>query len=165
MLLITTSCSLDQTEVDDFQGIEMISKSSVANIESELRKINLKNLSNWDESKSKMELMPVIDATVSLLNKEGISNQEIIEEFGSLDNPEILYLSLGIVEYEASIQKADGVDCLLRATGLDVFHRGFWSSFSTRRALLRAVGKVATRTLGWFGAALIVADFADCMWG
>ncbi|APY08028.1 hypothetical protein BWZ20_06815 [Winogradskyella sp. J14-2] len=30
---------------------------------------------------------------------------------------------------------------------------------------MRAVGRVATRTLAWIGAALIVADFAHCMWG
>ncbi|WP_299128109.1 hypothetical protein [uncultured Winogradskyella sp.] len=168
VLLIFTSCSKEEANVNEqIVNDEAFSKSNITNIENEIRKIDFSNVANWDENQSKTILMPVINETIKLLNNEGISNQEIIDEFGSLDNPEILYLSMGIVEYEgqSSYQKGDTVDCLLRATGLDAFHQGFWNSFSNRRALLRAVGRVATRTLGWFGAALIVADFAHCMWG
>ncbi|WP_426431468.1 hypothetical protein ACPX19_03290 [Winogradskyella sp. HB-48] len=168
VLFIFLSCSTEEANLnEELINDEVILKSNANNIESEMKKIDFSNVTNWDENESKTKLMPVINETIKLLNSEGISNQEIIDEFGSLDNPEILYLSMGIVEYEgsSSIQKADTVDCLLRATGLDAFHQGFWNSFSNRRALLRAVGRVATRTLGWIGAALIVADFAHCMWG
>lgn len=168
VLCIFTSCSREEANVNE-QVIndEFFTKSSVVNIETEMKKIDFSNIANWDENQSKTILMPVINETIKLLNIEGVSNQEIINEFGSLDNPEILYLSLDIVEYEgsSSLQKADTIDCVLRATGIQTLHDAFWGLFTNRRTLLRAVGRIATRTLGWFGAALIVADFADCMWG
>jgi len=106
-----------------------------------------------------------------MLNQYGISDQEIIEDYGSLDSPELIYVGMYLANDDSlnfqqqSNSSSQVVDCLLRATGTQAFHDAFWGSFTNRRMLLRAVGRFATRTLGWIGAALIVADFADCMWG
>lgn len=60
--------------------------------------------------------------------------------------------------------RPDVLDCAATAfVGMEL-RAGFWSSFTTRRAILRVVGRLAARTLGFLGAALIVYDFADCMW-
>ncbi|APY08029.1 hypothetical protein BWZ20_06820 [Winogradskyella sp. J14-2] len=134
VLLIFASCSKEEVNLNEqIISEEVFAKSNVINIEDEIKKIDFSNVASWDENQSKTILMPVINETIKLLNSEGISNQEIIDEFGSLDNPEILYLSMGIVEYEgsSSLQKADAVDCLLRATGLDAFHQGFGILFLT----------------------------------
>ena len=115
-------------------------------------------------------LEPIINETISVLINSGISEKDIIKEFGSLKSPEIALMSVALLS-ETSENKntyakgGDVLDCAARAfVGMEL-HEGFWSSFTNRRVLLRAVGKLATRALGFIGAALIVYDFADCMWG
>lgn len=124
------------------------------------------------EQEAEIILEPIINETVSVLINSGISENQIIEEFGSLKSPEIVLMSVAILNETTSntsayYSKGDGdvLDCVARAfVGIEL-HEGFWSSFTNRRVLLRAVGKLATRTLGFMGAALVVYDFADCMWG
>jgi len=42
---------------------------------------------------------------------------------------------------------------------------GLHGKFATKRMFIAAVGKVATRFLGYVGAVIAVADFSYCMWG
>lgn len=114
-------------------------------------------------------LEPFVNETRNLLLQEGITQAEIIHEFGSLDAPEIALVGISIIEmeednYQMQVQGGPSVlDCVARAFVGFELHEGFWSQFSNRRLLIRAIGKVATRYLGAVGAALIVYDFGDCM--
>ena len=114
-------------------------------------------------------LEPFVNETRNLLLQEGITQAEIIHEFGSIDAPEIALVGISIIEmeednYQMQVQGGPSVlDCVARAFVGFELHEGFWSQFSNRRLLIRAIGKVATRYLGAVGAALIVYDFGDCM--
>jgi hypothetical protein len=114
-------------------------------------------------------LEPFVSETRNLLLQEGITQAEIIHEFGSLDAPEIALVGISIIEmeednYQMQVQGGPSVlDCVARAFVGFELHEGFWNQFSNRRLLIRAIGKVATRYLGAVGAALIVYDFGDCM--
>lgn len=136
------------------------------------KKTKFSKRSNLNEDEAKVFLEPIINETVSVLLNSGISENEIITEFGSLNSPEIALMSVALLNENSSYntenqskKERDVIDCAARAfTGIKI-HEGFWNSFTNRRVLLRAVGKLATRTLGFVGAALVVYEFADCMWG
>lgn len=53
----------------------------------------------------------------------------------------------------------------MQAIGINAIYDAWFGKFATKRLLLAAVGKIATRYLGYVGAAIAVYDFADCMWG
>lgn len=57
-------------------------------------------------------------------------------------------------------------NCVLQAIGYSALAElgANWAAAS-RQVILKAVGKLATRYLNWFGAAIAVVSFADCMWG
>ena len=125
-----------------------------------------------EEDDAREILKPIIHETLSVLLNEGISKSEIIDQFGNLKSPEIAIVGIVLLAEDVSATKSNSyaskeqsvLDCAARAfVGMEL-HEGFWSSFTNRRTLLRAVGKLASRTLGFIGAALIVYDFADCMW-
>ena len=109
-------------------------------------------------------LIPAIDR----LNFYGVSNDEIIEIFGHEENPSIIVAALYLDEvYLDGVPNAGGggpdmYDCLLRAVGInaaiDIINGNLRGS-----ALRRAIRKVATRTLGWVGAAWAIYEFGDCM--
>ena len=63
-------------------------------------------------------------------------------------------------------QQARIVNCILQAIGYSAIAElgANWASAS-RQVILRAVGKLASRYLGFFGAAIAVVSFVDCMWG
>ncbi|WP_438969256.1 hypothetical protein [Nonlabens sp.] len=141
----------------EHQSLETVIRNVVSQIDIE----------NLDEKTSMETLDPLIDATLIALNNDGITNEEIIESFGSLQNPAIALVGIGIAASNAmdNIESGDPdpINCLGRAyLGMDL-QKGFWSQFRNRRVMLKAIGKAASRTLGWVGTALLVYDFADCM--
>jgi hypothetical protein len=125
------------------------------------------DIENLEEETKMNTLKPLIDATIIALNNDGITNEEIIESFGSLNDPAIALVGIGIAASNAmdNVESGDPdpINYLGRAyLGMDL-QKGFWSQFSNRRVMLKAIGKAASRTLGWVGTALLVYDFADCM--
>lgn len=175
--LLTISCSEVLNNEDINSEITEFRQKNSNNLE-----LSLKNQMNemtkfvnsdgtpssvFDEQKAKSVLMPFVNKTKDLLISEGISEQEIIDEFGSLDSPELALVGIAIIETQnQQISESDSpsvLECVARAFVGIKLHEGFWSNFTNRRVLLRAVGKLATRTLGWVGAALVVYDFTDCM--
>ncbi|PQJ31067.1 hypothetical protein BST92_03620 [Nonlabens arenilitoris] len=162
--LVLNSCSQEEIlDIDDNINAKSASIESSFEIESMLLSLSDYNLKDLDEESAQLLIEPIIDQTVSQLISEGISEQEIIEEFGSLKSPNLIHMSLAMVASDKVEVKADTVDCILRATGIQAIHEAFWGNFTNRRLLLRAVGRLATRAAGWIGAALIVADFVLCM--
>lgn len=168
------SCETEENnvfELNENASIESL-KEVVKTQTSVNKKTKFSKKDNLNEDKAKAFLEPIINETVSVLLNSGISENEIITEFGSLNSPEIVLMSIALLNenssYNSKYQNKSGVDvleCIAKAfTGIKL-HEAFWKSFTNRRVLLRAVGKLATRTLGFVGAALVVYDFADCMWG
>lgn len=170
------SCSIENDESVIEKKID--AKKLASTLKLQLRKVkenqNLNNSlqmrgTSLSEADAQEFLEPFVNETRNLLLQEGITQTEIIDEFGSLDAPELALVGISIIEmeennYQMQVQGGPSVlDCVARAFVGFELHEGFWSQFSNRRLLLRAIGKVATRYLGAVGAALIVYDFGDCM--
>lgn len=170
------SCSSENDESVIEKKID--AKKLASTLKLQLRKVkenqNLNNSlqmrgTSLSEADAQEFLEPFVNETRNLLLQEGITQTEIIDEFGSLDAPELALVGISIIEmeennYQMQVQGGPSVlDCVARAFVGFELHEGFWSQFSNRRLLLRAIGKVATRYLGAVGAALIVYDFGDCM--
>ncbi len=51
------------------------------------------------EIKAKNALIPLIQASHTLLTDFGFTEEELISEFGSLESPEILYMSFAIIGF------------------------------------------------------------------
>lgn len=174
LTLTITSCNEEEFNSDtDNQNANISTLNDVLKKQTIKNKFQSKSKNTLDEDGAKEMLNPIIQETVSVLRNGGISKNEIISEFGSLNSPEIAIVGLALLTENRKLsmsspyafKEASVLDCAARAfVGMEL-HEGFWSSFTNRRVLLRAVGKLATRTLGFIGAALIVYDFADCMWG
>ena len=76
------------------------------------------------------------------------------------------FSSLFITSAHATSVEQDTYDCALRAFGItaitDVVNNGI-SSAAGKKALKKAIRKVASRVLGWVGAAWAAYEFGDCM--
>lgn len=70
------------------------------------------------------------------------------------------------IEWARTANQAKIGNCIFQALGFSALAElgANWATAS-RQVLLKAVGKLATRYLGWFGAAIAVVSFVDCMWG
>jgi len=154
--------------------------------------VNSNSYINFVESDLYQELNPLISKSQKLLLSYGFAEVEIIDEFGSFDAPEIIYMAFAVAgfseqaKYEKlelatssrnlfevkalySSNKGEFYNCALRALGVEALWALYTdrvvSSFAARKALIRAVGKAAARLgLGYIGVAWAVADFVACMW-
>lgn len=118
------------------------------------------------EEDLKAALAPLVAPSRELVAAARITDEEI-PGFSEIALTDTQYIEIGVAIYANQIAASGGdpsvLDCVARAfVGLEL-HEGFWKSFTTRRALIKAVGKIATRYLGFVGAGLIVYDFIDCM--
>lgn len=78
----------------------------------------------------------------------------------------LLYLRSQLPLVESKGTQGRVVECILQSIGVaalaDIMAN--WATAS-RTYLIKAAGKLAARYLNWFGAALAIANFIDCMWG
>ncbi|WOC40372.1 hypothetical protein [Polaribacter sp. HL-MS24] len=56
----------------------------------------------------------------------------------------------------------DWYDCMLRSVGIDAVVE-LLKGKVTKAIAKKAIRKIASRTLGWIGAAIAVYEFGDCM--
>jgi|GEM_PF-4381235 len=112
-------------------------------------------------------IMPLVGVSEELLGTLNISEEELPVLFGEipLSNSQIVGIGMLVYTQQVSINGGDVLECAASALVGISLHEGFWSSFTTRKAMLKAIGKIASRYLGVIGAAMIVYDFAECMWG
>ncbi|MDY3333107.1 MAG: hypothetical protein SOW90_05085 [Gallibacter sp.] len=117
-------------------------KSSVSQNVQKIKKVALQ--SNYTRSNIyddnvnvdlKESLKPVLEKSKDVLSVYGITEEDLAETF------------------------SNDVDALGIPAGLIV---GSAKSL-TKKAILEAAKKMATRSLGWVGAAIAVVDFASCM--
>lgn len=138
----------------------------------------------------------VQSSSLSLIRSYGISDAEIIAEFGSLTNPAIneaammitetdnllahgytldfldsrdyvssLYSSLGTAAY-ADVQADPTVGgCIGEAAGITVLTKALQGGLKSlgKQGAMKLIKKVASKYLGWVGAAVMVLEFSECM--
>lgn len=130
----------------------------------------------FSEEEAAMILDPLMKESLALVKAAGFSLEELEDEFGNIDSPELIGLALYLLvlsdddatsaRYEIESDN-NIVKCLMTALGLEeLFNRPFdIASKASKKTLLRAVGKFAVRQLGWVGWALGVGEFVGCYYG
>lgn len=130
-------------------------------------------------------------SALNLIRSYGITDAELIEEFGSLDAPGIDEVAMLIIEtdnllehghtldiftqedYLASIAPLFGTQmyaqtvggCLGEAAGIKIIQDAIQGGIKKlgKKGVMKLVRKVASRYLGWVGAAVMVIEFSECM--
>ena len=171
------SCSTDNNEDIASKEEVMLKNNSnyaIQNFESALRKVSsdVKNIVDRDdfnknpeayEKELQIVLNPLVSPSKDLIKMMNITEAEVPGIHTSFTEHQTIATGLLIYSQQTADSDPSVLDCVARAfVGLEL-HEGFWSSFTNRRVLIKAVGKVASRYLGAIGAALIVYDFVDCM--
>ena len=136
--------------------------------------------------KSKEILTPLVKGSKELLKSYGINESDFLEEFADLNDPRIAFVGLMILSADKKKEKdnlvsinyasffvasayainmdmePDWYDCMLRSVGIDAVVELF-NGKVTKAIAKKAIRKIASRTLGWVGAAIAVYEFGDCM--
>lgn len=117
------------------------------------------------------ELLSAIQTARTYLNDEGYD--DIVN---GIDTPsesyKLVHAANTLMDLKAQVANSGSTaevklaNCVLQAIGYTAISSlvAEWATAS-RYAILRAVGKLATRYIGWVGAAIAVVSFTDCMWG
>lgn len=138
--------------------------------------LNAKGSSSEDEEKAKEVLRPLIQGSKELFSAYGI-NESDFEELESED-PRIAILGLALLSaktnnnnrvainlaglFATSVYAQNAYDCALRAVGIDAVVELF-NGKVTKKIAKKAIKKIASRALGWIGAAWAAYEFGDCM--
>lgn len=144
-----------------------------------------------DEKEIKEILKPLLESSKELLHAYDFTDQEIEDELGSLDNPEVILSAMLIVAmenqrkvetasmdigglffnnlyaqrgpgYDDAQQQSSTYDCALRAFGVDAVIDLF-NGKVTKQIVKKAIKKIASRAVGWIGAAWAAYEFGSCM--
>ena len=132
-------------------------------------------------------LKPALENSKKLLRTYGISEEFLHKEFKDPNDPRIILAGLSFLSAERqhgqarSINRAlifdpglfvnhsslfgaqkDWMECLLTAVGVDAIVE-FFKGNITETIAKKAIRKIASRTLGWIGAALAVYEYGSCM--
>lgn len=140
------------------------------------------------EMETRRVLSPLVHETRQLLRLYQVDERYLRKEFGSPDDPRIALVglmilvaerqeksevalnfarafgTLGYAQDETTLSEAskDWVDCLIVAVGIDAAVE-FLKGNVTETIAKKAIRKIASRTLGWVGAAIAVYEFGSCM--
>lgn len=132
--------------------------------------------SNSEEEEAKEVLRPLIQGSKELFSAYDISESDFAEELDPED-PRIAILGLALLSvktnnnevamnlsglFVSSMYAQDGYDCALRAVGIDAVIELF-NGKVTKQIAKKAIRKIASRALGWVGAAWAAYEFGDCM--
>ncbi|MET0393616.1 MAG: hypothetical protein ABW019_10770 [Chitinophagaceae bacterium] len=132
-------------------------------------------ISQQEEEQTRDVMQGQIANAKAYLNYHGL---DMSDEFG-YDDPRYIHAANIVMEMEnttgipgqggsglISVSRENSLfGCAMQAIGINTLYEAWFDKFATKRMLIAAVGKVASRYLGWVGAAIAVYDFIDCMWG
>lgn len=129
-------------------------------------------------------LAPLVKGSKNVLASYGIDNSELTGVFTDAYDPRIALVSLLLLSADkkrkqedltamnyaglflipsATIaMEPDWYDCALRSIGVDALIELFNGKI-TKAILIKVIRKIASRTIGWIGAAIAVYEFGDCM--
>jgi lipoprotein len=130
----------------------------------------LRSRNAFTEEIAREKLMPLVKESVYLLNSYGMTNEEIIQDFGSLNDPRIALAGTLITTLEKEKEKGIDVDeskvwdCLKEVAGFDVLNEEIHNNFKKARKVV----KVVSNLFGWaFGSYLnagsYIAEFVVCV--
>lgn len=137
---------------------------------------NFEEIQNQTEQEAKDVLKPLIEGTKELFSSYGVEESDFLEELDSED-PRIAILGLALLSaknndnevavnlsglFVSDMYAQDAYDCALRAVGIDAIIELFKGKV-TRKIAKKALRKIASRALGWVGAAWAAYEFGDCM--
>jgi len=120
-----------------------------------------------------MEFQAVIDSAKLYLESEGFS--DIVSLWYNTPKSHwVVYAANTVIDLKGQLianyargnQTEKVWNCVLQAIGYTAAAEliANWSTMS-RQAIIKAVGKLAKKHLGVFGAIIAVGSFIDCMWG
>ncbi len=135
------------------------------------------------EAEARQTMTPLVEGTKELLKLYGITESDFSEEFTNTNDPRIALIGIAILADKKDKNKQtvmnftnmfgqtayaqNWYDCALRSAGIDaiieIFNKKAIGSKIAKKMLKKAIKKVATRTLGWIGAAIAVYEFGYCM--
>lgn len=144
-------------------------------------------LDRANQHKFQRLLGPVIAKSRKLLETYGITEEFLLQEFKTPDDPRLLLVGLWVSQVERkglpprmrnqaqlanfsllfqentlSEAKPDWMDCMIIAVGVDAIIE-FAKGNVTEAIAKKAIRKIASRTLGWVGVALAVYEYGSCM--
>lgn len=110
-------------------------------------------------------LKPVLEKSKDLLNVYGITDEELKDIFsGDADaNAIILAIAIAGTETGSPVTRSQIANCALDALGIPVSLICGSAKSLSKKAILKAATKLASKSIGWIGAAIAVVDFAACM--
>lgn len=123
------------------------------------------------EEVAREKLMPLVNESVHLLNSYGMSNEEIAQDFGSLNDPRIAFAGTLITTLEKEKDKGGDIDeskvwdCLKETAGIKVLNEERHNIFGGIRHFVSGISKWLG--FGAFGTYLnvgsYIAEFTVCM--
>lgn len=110
-------------------------------------------------------LEPVLAKSKELLSGYGVTDENLKEIFTDDADANAIILAIAIAgtETETPVTRSQVANCALDALGIPVGLIVGGAKNLSKKAILKAAKKLATRSLGWVGAAIAVVDFAACM--
>jgi hypothetical protein len=138
---------------------------------------------------TKRIMMPLVAGTKELLKAYDIDESELQQEFADPTDPRIALVGLFLLAAENEEKRAVTVnfaqvfgtssyantttvfnaatspsvtDCMIKAVGIDVVLE-FVNGNVTKAIAKKAIKKIASRVLGYIGAAIAVYEFGSCM--
>lgn len=145
-------------------------KSSVSQNVQKIKKVALQ--SNYTRSNIyddnvnvdlKESLKPVLEKSKDVLSVYGITEEDLAETFSNDVDANSIILAIAIAQLDIPTTRSHIANCALDALGIPAGLIVGSAKSLTKKAILKAAKKMATRSLGWVGAAIAVVDFASCM--
>jgi hypothetical protein len=172
----TQQSNINQKAGNEFSEQEIASAKAAMDTETTRVMSLIKDNANLDETSARIILTPGIDICITYLHTLGFTNEDLIEEFGSLQDPGIVmmghYLNLGDNGYQTYGGTSTWdliVDCAASAAGIAgvsvLLQTGIKNAIKQVgiKGVVKIVGKFLGKYLGWFGAALALIDFTECL--
>lgn len=137
------------------------------------------------EKRIKYALAPLVEQSKLLLHLYGVTNDDLERIIDDRNDPILALMGLAIISekhtYTSTKANAEGFllkrlyannqeeddspdwyDCLLRSVGISAVIE-LASGQINKIAILKAIKKTARKTLGYFGVALAIYEFGECM--
>jgi hypothetical protein len=166
------------------EKFENILKQTIPVVKTNIKEKNLNSSFRKGENdyESKKMINPLIDGTKELLLAFDVEENDLIEIFGSKNDPRLVIVGLALlnIRYNDNSQTAinfsnlfvesayaqSGIGgCVLEALGVNAAVNALKGGIKKlgKKGALKLLRKVGGKALGPIGVALAIVDFADCM--
>jgi hypothetical protein len=164
LALSQDNIKISTATLNEFKAISIRTSKVISDIKSnESFKSNPESF----EGKLRDAIVPLYPISKKVIAESGITSNEI-PELQTFTDDQLVAVGTLIIGQQAIVGSNETTlssvaECVGYAfLGVEL-HSSFWGSFTTRRAVIAAIGKIAAKYLGAIGVALITYDFVDCM--